>query len=90
MGLLFLPLLGFEYDEVMFVPLIFHPERSLFAARISHHLVLLMQMSYIGALKIWLYWPLLKLMNPGAYAVRLPMLLLAGLTILILAEPLKL
>lgn len=89
MGLVFLPQLGFEYDEVMFVPLIFHPERSLFAARIFHHAVPLMQMSYIGALKIWLYWPLLKLMNPGAYAVRLPMLLLAALTILILAETIR-
>ena len=89
MGLLFLPRLGFEYDEVMFAPLIFHPERSLFAARISHHLVPLMQMSYIGALKIWLYSPLLRLFRPGAYAVRLPMLLLAGMTILILAETVR-
>lgn len=89
MGLLFLPRLGFEYDEVMFVPLIFHPERSLFAARISHHLVPLMQMSYIGAVKTWAYWPLLKLVRAGAYAVRLPMLLLAGITILILAETLR-
>jgi hypothetical protein len=48
MGLLFLPLLGFEYDEVMFAPLIFHPERSLFAAHLFHHVVPLMQMSYIG------------------------------------------
>ena len=71
MGLVFLPRLGFEYDEVMFVPLIFHPEKSLFAARIWHHFVPLMQMSYIGALKIWLYWPLIRLWHPGVYSVRL-------------------
>src|SRR4051812_4395697 len=89
MGLAFLPRLGFEYDEVMFVPLIFHPDRSLFVARIWHHFVPLMQMSYIGALKTWLYWPLIKLWHPGVYSVRLPVLILATFTVFLVAETVR-
>ncbi len=88
-GLVFLPRLGFEYDEVMFASLIFHPSKSLFAARISHHFVPLMEMSYIGALKVWLYWPLLKVLHPGVYAIRLPMLILSSLTVLLVAETVR-
>src|SRR3954451_6365642 len=89
MGLLFLPYLGFEYDEVMFVPLIFHPSKSLFAARISHRFIPLMQMSYIGALKIWLYSLLFKFWRPGPYSVRVPVLFLASLTVLLVAETVR-
>jgi hypothetical protein len=89
LGLLFLPYLGFEYDEVAFVPLIFHPNRSLFAARIFHRFIPLMQMSYAGALKTWLYAPLMNFWRPGLYSVRLPTLVLASLTVVLVGETVR-
>ncbi|MFL6447488.1 MAG: hypothetical protein ACJ746_07335 [Bryobacteraceae bacterium] len=89
LGLLFLPYLGFEYDEVMFVPMIFHPSKSLFAAPISHHFIPVMEMSYIGALKIWLYSGLFKLWRPTVYSVRLPVLVVASLTVFLVAETVR-
>lgn len=88
-GLLFLPRLGLEYDEVGFLRIIFHPETALFSARIAHHLYPLMEMSYVGAVKIWLYWPLLKLWHPNVYVIRVPVLILATLTILLVSETIR-
>ena len=36
---------------------------------------------YIGALKTILYWPILKIFEPSAYALRLPVILIGAVTI---------
>ncbi len=89
MGLLLLPHLGFEYDEVTFCQLVFHPSKSFFAARISHRFIPVMEMSYVGALKVWLYWPLLKIWGAGVYSVRLPVLVMASMTIFLVADTVR-
>jgi 4-amino-4-deoxy-L-arabinose transferase-like glycosyltransferase len=42
-----------------------------------------MVMSYVGALKTFLYWPLFWIFRPSAYLVRLPMVLVGAATIVI-------
>ncbi len=76
MGLLFLPLAGLHYDEILFLhPFLF--DWSLFRAPIARTDIPLMVMSYVGALKTWLYWPLYTYLPPSVWTIRLPMLLLA-------------
>ncbi len=90
MGLLFLPRLGFEYDEVMFVTMIFHPSKSAFAARIAHRFIpadgdeLYRERSRLGCTA-----PLFKFWRPGLYSVRLPMLVLASFTVLLVGETVR-
>jgi 4-amino-4-deoxy-L-arabinose transferase-like glycosyltransferase len=76
MGLAFLPVPGLQYDEILFL----HPylyQWSLFRTRIEGVDIPLMVMSYVGALKTWLFWPVYHWLPASVWAVRLPMLLLA-------------
>ncbi len=82
-GLLLLPLTGFQTDEVMFVYDLWHPDSALSRIGVHHHFLPSMMMPYLGALKSWIYLPILGALGYSRYAVRLPMLLLAAVTILL-------
>lgn len=80
MGLAFLPIPGLHYDEILFL----HPflyDWSLFRARVEGTDIPLMLMSYVGALKTWLYWPLYTYLPASVWTIRLPVLLLAGVNV---------
>ena len=49
--------------------------------RTSHHDIPLMVMSYVGALKTWLYWPLVHWFGSSVWTIRLPMALAGGVTV---------
>jgi len=77
-----LPYPGLHNDEVLFVGPQFHlPAAALFEAPIFGHAIPLMFLTYLGALKAWLYAPVLALFEPSYLSVRLPVLLLGGLTV---------
>jgi 4-amino-4-deoxy-L-arabinose transferase-like glycosyltransferase len=81
-GVLLIPLLGFEDDELIFVNLFWHPNECFSRVPLGgNHGIPIMAMSYLGAFKTWLYGPLLALAAPTVWLVRLPALLLAILTI---------
>lgn len=88
-GLLLLPLVGFQTDEVMYVYNWWHPEQALSTIDLRHHQFPAMMMSYLGAFKSWVYAPVLDVFGPSVLAVRLPMLLLGGLTILLTGNLLR-
>jgi hypothetical protein len=46
----------------------------------------IMLMSYIGALKSWLYYPIFKIFGVSAYSIRIPMILCGCLSILLVKE----
>lgn len=80
MGLAFLPIPGLQYDEILFL----HPflyDWALFRHQILGQEIPLMVMSYVGALKTWLYWPLYTWLPPSVWVVRLPMLLVGCLNV---------
>jgi Dolichyl-phosphate-mannose-protein mannosyltransferase len=80
LGLLFIPFAGIQDDEALFsVPI--YQNYFEFRIRAFHHPIPLMLMTYVGAVKTALYWPILKILHGGAYSVRLPMLLLGSATI---------
>ena len=88
-GILLLPLTGYQSDEVMFLNDLWHPREALSTIGIRHHLLPTMMMSYLGALKSWLYLPIFRILGASTFAVRAPMLLLAAVTILMAGKLLR-
>lgn len=81
-GSCLLPYPGLHNDEVLFAGPQFHlPSAMVFDATIFHRAIPLMFLTYLGALKAWLYAPVLALFPPSYVSVRLPVLLLGGLTV---------
>jgi Dolichyl-phosphate-mannose-protein mannosyltransferase len=78
-GLLILPRAGFEVDEVMFVYGWWHPTSG--RATVFHHHMPSMLMSYVGAVKSWLYAPIISAFGVSEWSVRVPVLLLALATV---------
>jgi hypothetical protein len=82
MGLAFLPLVGIQDDEALFATAVFHvPRSSVFHARLFDSEIPLMLLSYLGALKSWIYVPILYRIRPSYLTIRLPVLLIGVLTI---------
>jgi 4-amino-4-deoxy-L-arabinose transferase-like glycosyltransferase len=82
LGSLFIGYAGLQTDEAMFAAPLYRDWRF-FSVRIHHHDLPVMNMSYNGCLKTWLYWPLTLLWHPSAVWVRLPMIAAGALTIVL-------
>lgn len=67
----FLPLLGIQNDEAIFMSS-FMPPLGGYALRIGDFSVPLMQVNYAGALKAWIYEPIFAVFQPGAWSLREP------------------
>jgi hypothetical protein len=80
-GSVFIPYLGIEADEALLGDPIFGPIIGDFRIRISHHIIPLMLMDYVGALKSWLYWPIFGTFKPSAESLRWPALMIGAVTI---------
>ena len=80
-GLAIIPQLGIEGDETLFAAGIYPPRGELYAMRIGHSHVPLMLMSYVGALKSWLYTPILSTFGTGPYTLRIPVLLIGAVSV---------
>jgi hypothetical protein len=83
-GFLMLPMAGFEADEVMFAYDLGHPRAALaWFDYFGGHEAPYMLMSYLGALKTWLYAPLLAFLDATVWSIRTPVLLAAAVTIVL-------
>jgi Dolichyl-phosphate-mannose-protein mannosyltransferase len=71
---------GLYYDELLFVDAALGQPNNIFR-HINFGPLPVMLMSYIGALKAWLYYPIFKLFGVTAYSVRWPMVLVGALTL---------
>jgi hypothetical protein len=81
LGLAFVDYAGIQTDEALFAAPLFRAWRF-FSVRLFHHNVPVMELSYLGALKTWLYAPLLLLWHPTPALIRVPAILMGALTIL--------
>jgi 4-amino-4-deoxy-L-arabinose transferase-like glycosyltransferase len=81
----FLPLPGIQEDEALFLTPFLRGHYPLYSWRVGSHLVPLMLMDYIGALKTWIYLPVFKLWRPGPWSMRLPVCFFSLLTVGVLA-----
>jgi hypothetical protein len=82
LGLPFLPLAGIQDDEALFALPIFHvPSSTVFDARLYHLELPLMQRSYLGSLKSWMWFGILTRIPPSYVTIRLPALLIGALSV---------
>lgn len=88
-GVLLLPYPGIENDEALFAGGIYTPDRMEASFRVFDTPVCTMIMSYIGALKAWLYTPVFLLWRPSPISLRLPVILCGALTVWLFARFLK-
>lgn len=77
-GILFLPYPGAQYDEVLFSSALYGPPTVEFMVETPWGPIPTMLMTYLGALKAWLWYPVVSTLGPGYTALRLPALLLAA------------
>src|SRR5579859_5170804 len=80
-GLTLIPQAGIEGDEALFGSAIYHPEEAVHTIKLFRHRVPLMQMSYLGSLKSWIYAPIFNRWKPSAASIRFPALVLGAATI---------
>lgn len=83
LGCALIPYAGIEGDEALFGWPIYGPHDRAFEITVLHQQLPLMVFPYIGSLKTFLCWPVLKLFGPNAWAVRLPVVLIGGLTVFV-------
>ena len=83
LGLLFVNYAGLQTDEALFAATIFRGDGGIFSIAIGKHHIPVMFLSYLGALKTWIWAPIFKLKFAPHLLVRIPALLLAAFTILL-------
>ena len=71
---------GLYYDEVLFSNAAFGGDSDLFIYKRIFGIPVML-MSYIGALKSWIYFPIFKYFLVDQFSVRFPMILIGGLTL---------
>lgn len=79
----FLPYPGFQNDEVLFAQPLFAGGDTLYTGRLGGVRVPLMLLDYLGAWKTWVYAPILKHWPVSVDSIRLPVVLVCGLTLCI-------
>jgi hypothetical protein len=81
LGLCFVDRAGIATDEAALEATVFRAWRF-FSVPLFHHNVPVMELSYIGELKTWLYALIFLIWNPSAAVVRVPAILMGALTVL--------
>ena len=76
-----MPHVGIENDEALFAQGNFRPRWELYSVRIGHNSVPLMHLSYLGALKTWIWAPVFKVFGTGLWTLRMPALLVSAVSI---------
>ena len=82
----FLPLPGIEQDEALFVAPFLRNNPALYSWHIGRFAVPVMSMSYLSALKSWLYWPVFRVWTPGVWSMRLPECFISILILVLFAD----
>ena len=80
-GLAFIPYLGVQNDEALFAAPLYPPKLGFTSIAVFHLQIPLMQMSYLGCLKAWIYKPIFSLWAPSVFSLRVPVLAIGTLTI---------
>jgi hypothetical protein len=75
-----IPHYGVYYDEALYAPALYQPDTAVVHIRLFHQTLPVMVMSYVGALKLYLWKLLFAVWYPSVWSIRLPMLLAAAAT----------
>jgi len=85
-GMLFVPRLGIEADEAIIANGIYEHGNPWYSWKFADVELPIMLISYLGALKAWFYNGVFLFTPPRPMVLRLPMLLLAGVTLWLFFE----
>jgi hypothetical protein len=80
-GFFFIPQAGIQNDEALFASGIYQQIGIAQSLKVVGHRIPVMLISYLGALKSWVYAPIFRFWKPSAPSVRVPVILAGGLTI---------
>ncbi len=80
-GLIFVPYIGLQADEMLFGNAIYPPLGAQHSVRILNYSVPTMLMSYVGALKAWIYFAIFRFWPPSPWSVRVPVLVAGAATV---------
>jgi hypothetical protein len=80
-GLVFIPYAGIQNDETLFAGPLYSQLPREFRVRSFHHDVPLMLMSYLGALKTWVYSTIFAVWRPNAWSVRVPVVITGAVSV---------
>lgn len=83
-GCALLPYTGFQNDESLFASGIYEKWGIADTLQAGKRQIPLMLMSYVGALKSWIYTPIFQWFPPNLWSVRLPVVLLGAATLWLL------
>lgn len=72
---------GIQEDEALFSIPFYSPSARDYKIRMFHHDLPIMVMSYVRALKTWLFWPLVRWFGSSIWVVRLPAVLAGSITV---------
>ncbi len=82
LGCLFVDRAGLQTDEALFAAPLFR-DWKFFSILLGRWKIPVMNMSYIGALKTWIYAPILLLSRPSPVSIRLPAVVLGAVVIVL-------
>jgi dolichyl-phosphate-mannose-protein mannosyltransferase len=80
-GLAILPYPGVQNDEALFAAPLYPPKWYMASISIFNFPIPIMQMSYLGCLKAWIYKPIFSLWAPSVFSLRVPVLIVGMATI---------
>jgi hypothetical protein len=80
-GLAFIPQAGIQEDEAMFGSAIYHPAGIASSVAVFGRRIPLMEMTYLGCLKSWIYVPIFRFWTPSAVSIRFPALIFGAVAI---------
>jgi 4-amino-4-deoxy-L-arabinose transferase-like glycosyltransferase len=83
LSLCLIPYAGIQEDEALFSIPFFQPTAREFRIRVFHHTIPIMVMTYVGTLKTWIYWPLVRWFGSSVWAVRVPVALVGAITVFV-------
>lgn len=83
-GFVLIPMLGLQYDELLFADVLLQPIYAVMHVTVGHHEIPVMLMSYLGAFKSWLFAPVFAVAGYGVASVRIPALVLGAATLVAL------
>jgi 4-amino-4-deoxy-L-arabinose transferase-like glycosyltransferase len=79
----FVPIIGIQNDEALFATSQYGPIQKEFRLRAFKHDVPLMVMTYLGALKTWVFAAIFSIFSPSIWSIRVPPALIGSVTIIL-------
>ena len=80
-GLALVPYPGIQTDEAFFGGGVYDPGRCISVLSVFKHKIPMLLLTYLGALKAWVYAPILAIWKPSVWSVRVPVLLAGAATL---------